>query len=363
MINCNLNGLKDAPILVEIFRGTTTDGHPIIECVHRGLISIVSGQGEIIYSQGEQATLTHIRSCAKPFQVLPLLQSGFFSYDEKHAEHRRCDLALMMSSHAGAPMHTDRVSQLLKENGLLPSLLRCGVHPPQDETTRHQLLKHGQMPSVLHNNCSGKHVAMLIACQKFGFDMSNYDDPHHPLQQEIRRIILALADLSDQELAHGIDGCSLPAWALPLEKLALMYARLAYWQEHLPANRPPWLKAAFKQIWQAFVTCPEYVAGDRRFDTELIRAGHGQIVSKTGADGVHALAILPCKDFPSGLGIAIKIADGDPRQTIRPLVLKDVLGKLDLWPNEPALDKFLPSFSNFRGFQTGGARISTAAIK
>ncbi len=220
MSNNGLNSLKDAPTLVEIFRGTTEEGSPIIDCVHRGLISVVTGQGEHIYSCGDQKTLIHVRSCAKPFQVLPLLELGFFLESQQGSPHSLCDLAVMMSSHVGAPMHTERVLDILKAYGLSISMLRCGTHPPQDEHTKKDLCKNGLLPTALHNNCSGKHAAMLITCLKRGFDVNNYEDLHHPLQQQIRNVILDIAALSPQELSFGIDGCSLPAWAMPIEQIS-----------------------------------------------------------------------------------------------------------------------------------------------
>jgi L-asparaginase II len=353
----NSDELSKAPILLEIFRGEDDDSKPIIECVHRGLIAAVTGDGKMFYAKGNVSILTHMRSCAKPFQILPLLEMKLF--DEKSLNDsdilKFSDLALLMSSHAGQDIHIRRVKEIIDTIGLMVSDLRCGAHMPLDEIARCRLISSQESPTNLHNNCSGKHTAMLIACLKKGFSIQNYEDIKHPLQQWIKSFIKKVSGLPENKIYHGIDGCSLPSFAIPLENIALMYARLAYWQTHLPTNEPAWLKHACKKIWQAANLFPEHIAGNNKFDSEMIKSGASNFFSKTGADGLQALAILPNKIFPTGLGIVIKIIDGDHMQNIRPLVLKRLLENFGLWPNDKKLDQFLRTFKNFRGQITGGA--------
>lgn len=353
--------LNYAPVLAEIFRGKNNNGEPIIECVYHGLIAVVDGDGESIFSAGDVNTPVHMRSCAKPFQVLPLLEIGYFSEgkDRTLSQLQLADLALLMSSHIGSAIHTSRVAELLDMIGLDPTSLRCGVHPPLDENVRRHLAEQKKQPSVLHNNCSGKHVAMLMACLKKQFDLSTYEDSNHPLQIWIKNLIAKIADLKVESINSGIDGCSLPSLVIPIKNLALLYARLAFWQQNLATDN--WLKAAFSKIWTAAVNYPQYIAGEQRFDTELMRAGHQTIFCKSGADGLVALAIMPCEKFPKGLGIAIKIADGDAKQTIRPVVVKRLLEILQLWPNNASLERFNLSFKNLRGLVTGGINFTFGA--
>lgn len=347
-----------APLLVEIFRGEDGSGQPIIECVHHGLIAVVNGLGEVIYAHGDIENLVHMRSTAKPFQVLPLFEMGIFKNQKRGRlkDLDPCDLVLMISSHAGQDLHTTRIANLLSLLGLDENALRCGSHSPQDQATWCKLLLQQQPPTALHNNCSGKHVAMLMACLTEGYDINSYEEINHPLQQRIKALVAQLADLAEEDIYWGIDGCSLPSFVIPLNKLALMYARLSLWQFFPKAGEPSWIGPAFNKIWTSVVAHPEYLAGENRFDTILIRAGGQTIFSKAGADGLQALAIRPCDRFPHGLGIAIKVADGDPKQTTRALVVKALLEQLGLWPQEPALLKLVPQFKNFRGLVTGGAR-------
>ncbi len=172
------SALRDSPVLVEIFRGRDTEGSPIIECSHRGIICVMSGRGEVIYALGDPNIRVHMRSCAKPFQILPLFDLGFF--DPKSKSHKpqvkQSDVPLLMSSHSSQAIHTKRVQELLDLMGLDQSALRCGIHSPVDEETRKDLQKNHQASSVLHNNCSGKHVVTWP-----GFSIHFYLEASTPL--------------------------------------------------------------------------------------------------------------------------------------------------------------------------------------
>lgn len=342
-----------APVLMEVLRGKNAQGQPIIECVHHGIISVREGNGRVLYEKGDSNTYVHMRSCAKPFQVAPLFEMGLFDKSSKACLTylRDADVPLFMSSHAGEDFHTRRVQELLASMGLSVKDLRCGSHPPLDDSARKNLEMRGEPCSPLHNNCSAKHVAMLLACQHQGYDMASYEQELHPLQQHIKKIIAAIADVPDEAIGVGIDGCSLPSWAVPLNVVALLYARLMQWQQHIPVKKPQFLQQAFSRMIHNSLTYPEFLAGTHRFDTVLMRASGGTIFSKTGADGMQALAIVPCGQYPLGLGIALKIADGDHKNTARPLIIKALLQKLACWPNDAALEHFMPTTTNYRGLE------------
>lgn len=331
----NNNLLADAPPLFSLTRGTQPHG-PIIECVHRGLISVVDGDGQIVFQMGNGTIKTHMRSTAKLFQVMPLLEEGL--PDDLSLR----DIALFISSHSGEPFHTERVAEILHFFGFDEADLRCGAHAPYHLSTQLDLLKQQKKPTQLHNNCSGKHTAMLLVCQKLKADPA-YEKLDHEIQKRIKTIISTFASCDENEIDAGIDGCSMPTFCLPLQSIALAYARLGHWQNNSP------YASVLNQIVHAATTYPEYVAGTERFDTELMKAAGSNILSKTGADGMHALSIKPSSRFPKGLGIAIKIVDGDHKQTIRPLVIKEILTRLGEWPADESLDRFLPNFHNFRG--------------
>lgn len=333
-----MNTFSLAPLLFSISRGSSKDNRPITECVHRGFIAVIDGKKQSIMTVGDSVK-THMRSTAKPFQIVPLLESSYLSSLSDQ------DIALCMSSHCGQELHTQQAHDLLLRFGFDKSDLRCGAHAPQSVEARFQLWQKGQQPSVLHNNCSGKHTAMLLCCQHYGFSKDHYEHRDHPLQQRIKAIIAHFADEDIAALDEGVDGCSMPSFSFSLSSIAYAYARLASWPQG------PYEKIT-ERLWHAATNNPEFVAGPRRFDTELMRLAQGALLSKTGADGMHALAIKPCKQFPHGLGIAIKITDGDASQKIRPAIVKEVLSRLNLWPWGDALDGLLPSTVNHKGVTT-----------
>ncbi|MCA9506832.1 MAG: asparaginase [Myxococcales bacterium] len=311
----NNNTLETAPVLFSLNRGVSHHHHPIMECSHRGLISVQDADGTSLLQVGETEARTHMRSCAKPFQLIPVIEEGIL---EKLSLR---DIALFISSHSGETYHTQRLAEILRLNGLNESDLRCGIHAPYHLSTQLDLLLHHQKPTALHNNCSGKHTAMLLLCKKLKADPA-YERLDHEIQKRILDVVSTIADYDQDKIESGIDGCSLPSFCLPLSRIALMYARLGHCDADMKHAQ------SLVQIWSGAVSYPEYVAGHERFDTVLMKAAQGTIFSKTGADGMQAISIQTSKRFPKGAGIAIKIIDGDHKQNIRPLVVKEILSRL-----------------------------------
>ena len=294
------------------------EGQPShVETLHYGALVVTDGTGQLVTHLGDIETRTPLRSTAKAFQLLPLLLSGANGYAPR-------DLALMMSSHSGEPEHTERVAKLLRDHELDASMLQCGTHTPICQHTHEALIKSGQSPSVLHCNCSGKHVGMLITCLRNGWDLSSYLDIEHPIQRQIRTIIETLTR-SPQPLPHVVDGCSLPTFVVSLVELARMFSSMCQpcgsTQIIQGSNVSPYLSV----LREAAVAHPDMIAGSGRLDTELMTACGGRVFAKTGADGVYALAVGPTQRFPSGLAVAIKVSHNDNNSQIRRIVAREVL--------------------------------------
>src|SRR5207237_9991597 len=153
----------------------------------------------------------------------------------------------------------------------------------------------------------------------------------------------------------GFHGCGVPVFGIPVRAMALMYARLVTSPDTFDAVT----RRACKRIVQAMIDFPEMVGGTKnRLDTELIRAGRGRLISKIGAEGVYTVGILPCEEWPSGLGLALKIEDGDDQRARPPAVIEallqlGVLGNQDL----KTLSGYAPTpITNRRGERVGEAR-------
>jgi L-asparaginase II len=308
---------KPAP-LVEVWRG------PIVESRHRGHIAAVDGDGRLVAYLGEPETVTYLRSSGKPFQAVPLLTSGA-------AEHFRlteAELAIACGSHSGEDLHVETVARLLEKIGLDKGFLKCGVHEPFDRATAERLRASGGSPGVLRNNCSGKHTGMLALSLHLGAPPELYDDPAGPVQQSVLRAVSQFSDMNADEIVLGTDGCGVPVFGLPVRAMALMYARLVAPPNSFDAET----RTACARLTSAMNARPELVGGTvERFDTEVMRAGRGCLVSKIGAEGVYTAGVLPCERWPKGLGLAFKIEDGEDRRARSTIAIEALrqLGVLD----------------------------------
>ena len=333
--------------LVEVRRGSLTESR------HRGHIVAVDPEGKVRARRGEPETVTFLRSSAKPHQAIPLVASGAadrFGFTEP-------ELAIACGSHSGEPLHTETVARMLAKIGLDVSALKCGAHEPFNAKAAQALRAGGAQPTALHNNCSGKHAGMLALALHLGAPVETYDQPDNPVQLAIVRAVAQFSGVPVEEIALGIDGCGAPVFGVTVQAMAWMYARLV----NPPAAFEEETRAAVRRIVAAMLAHPELVGGTtERFDTELMRAARGRVVSKVGAEGVYTAGILPTERWPQGLGLAFKIEDGENMRARPTVVIESLrqLGALD----EMALAALAPYASfpirNHRGETVGEVRAS-----
>ena len=309
----------------ELTRGKT------VESIHHAAIVVVAANGELLAWYGLPDAVTFLRSSAKPFQVLPFVEGGglqAFGLTQR-------ELAVMCASHSGTDEHVKVVRGIQKKAGISESELLCGIHTPGDEATVLAMRQRNEEPTAVRHNCSGKHTGMLAFTRFSGTASANLDyiDPRHPIQQTILKTFAEMCDLPVEQVALGADGCSAPNFAVPLRNAALAFARLA--DPTAGAVRPVseysrTRIAACREIFSAMTSHPDMVGGPGRFDTRLMQAGRGLIVSKGGAEGYQGIGLLPGSLGPGSpaVGIALKIADGDARGKARPAVALEVLRQL-----------------------------------
>jgi len=339
--------------LFEVTRGQ------IVESVHYGSIAVVDSNGKLIASYGDPQTVAFLRSSAKPFQALPFVERGgveYFNFTPR-------ELALSCASHEGSDMHVQAVSQLQNKIGIEESNLQCGTHLPGDVDELKSLIVHNQQPHTNHNNCSGKHTAMLAHAKMRGLPLENYLDIDHPIQQDILVAFAEMCGLSVDQVQLGTDGCSAPNFGVPLYNAAFAFAKVCD-----PRSLAETRSSACRKITAAMTSYPEMVSGYREFDEQLMRAGEGKIVCKRGAEGYQIIGILPGVISPDspGIGIALKVSDGDAARMgmnlestnrVRPAVTLEILRQLGALSSkqEQALASFGPekSITNHRGTVTG----------
>ena len=312
----------------------------VVESQHRVHAAVVDARDCLSAGAGDPRRVTHWRSCAKPFQVMPLLESGGF--DDLHWGDD--ELALACASHGGEPEHVAIAERMLSAIGLEEGDLACGPHEPLSSRGAKLLRESGERPTRLHNNCSGKHAAMLACAHTSGWPMYGYERSGHDVQRLCLGEISRWTNLPCTDIILAVDGCGVVEFALPLEHMARAYSRLAR-AASASAGVP-------QRVVNAMRTRPFLVGGSDRFDSILIEETEGRVVAKIGAEGVHSAAILD-----QGVGVTIKVEDGSPRAQFPALVR--ALQYLDALPAHlpQRLDEFLRrQIRNTRGEAVGEIR-------
>ncbi|HKV13376.1 MAG TPA: asparaginase [Thermoanaerobaculia bacterium] len=316
------------------------------ESWHFGMAAAVTPEGRLVARVGDPRIATCLRSAAKPFQCLPLLLAGGVERFGLDA----ADVALICASHGGTPAHTQRAESLLARGGFVEGDLLCGAHWPMDAEAARALQEAGALPGPLHNNCSGKHAGMLLACLLLGFPPEGYITPEHPLEQRIFDHVAAFCGVPRESLGLSIDGCSVPAFHIPIEAVARGYAALAH-PEAAGLSRD--VAAAAGTVVRSMTGAPEMVAGPGRFTTRLMQVTGGRVLGKEGAEGFYGIAVRG----PVALGVALKVADGGER--CRDSLVIDVLrqlGSLSGAEFEELADLYEPPVVNCRGLLVGKVR-------
>jgi L-asparaginase II len=323
------------PILIELTRAA------LAESAHAGALAVVRPTGEVVAAVGDIASPIFPRSAIKPLQAIACVESGAadrFGFGTR-------EIALASASHSGTPTHADLALSMLQRAGLTSEALACGVHEPMDPASARALIRSGTAPSALNHNCSGKHAAMLATAVHRGEPTDGYWRPDHPVQVRIAGVLEDLTGCRLGPDVRGIDGCSVPNWAIPLRGLAQAFACFVTGQG-MSAGRA----AACRRIAEACWAHPDLVAGPGRLNTVVMARLPGKVLMKSGAEGV------TCGALPErGLGFALKIDDGAMRASeaaVMELIARLYPRARDLGPAS--------RLTNWRGVEVGRIRATSA---
>lgn len=326
------------PIIVEVLRGHA------VESVHQVMVAVVNEGGSLLHSWGNAQYLTFPRSAIKMLQALPLIESGAadrFQLEEKH-------IALACASHRGEKEHLEALSQWLEIAKIHESTYVCGPHLPYNEASAHDFIRRGQKPTVLCNNCAGKHAGIISTCLHLGESPEGYEKLEHGAQKRLRQVLSETMKYDHGKAAHGIDGCGIPTYAVPLQNIAIGMSVF------VNSKETPARKAACDRIFRAVSKNPFYISGSDEFATTVIEKTQGRAIIKGGAEGVLA-GFIPEKK----VAFALKCADGAGRATqLATVQLLVQLGGMSL-SEAKALAKFSqPTITNWKGDVVGQLRIA-----
>ena len=267
----NLYTSNNPPLEVILMRGSK------LESIHKVHAVISDKKGRVLMCAGNPEYNSFVRSALKPFQAIPFVSSGAASKIKDSSK----SIALSCGSHSGSIIHTREAFKILWEFDIDIKNLKCPL----------------KKKSPLEHNCSGKHAAFLATCKKLNWPLENYLKGSHPLQKEIFRIISELLEIPLEDIYAERDDCGAPTLYMKLLEMAKLYSLLSSSDN-----------AELEQISRAITTNPIMISGLNRFDTEIILASHGQVISKGGAEGIQCL----CK-VNDGMGLALKVEDGSKR--------------------------------------------------
>lgn len=328
-------------LLAEVTRGE------MVESVHYGAAVVADVSGRVIARVGDPDHTCYFRSCAKPFQTVPLVESGAadaFALAE-------AEVAICCASHNATAAQQALVSSILAKIGLPDEALHCGFSPPLDEEEAARVALGLKPKSPVEYECSGEHVGMLATCVHNGYPIDSYLDADHPLQRRIRAIIAAVTRTPEVEIALGTDGCGIPTFGGTLRGFATAYATLAA-PEDAPEGAGRELAPSLIRLRTAMTSYPENIAGPGELDTDLMEVSGGAVAAKSGAEGLLCLAV-PAR----GVGVAIRAMDGSRRahHVIAARLLED-LGLISPAVIAVFFERQSPAVTNFLGETVGEIR-------
>lgn len=303
--------------LIEEYRGQT------LENIHQGMICVVDEHKRVVYQRGDVEQPVYYRSALKPIQALPVFLTDLVhKYGLTDTE-----VALFMASQRGEKYHQSALESLMKKLKLSEEQLICPASYPLNETPKKDYIWDHNEPRKLLHNCAGKHLGFLAYAREMGYDLEGYDDENHPLQCDIRALLAELCHLDEKQIGHGIDGCGVPNYSVPLKNMALSYLNFSV-PEQLNDIK---IQEAMRHIDQVMHACPEIIASHDFICTELLRDSN--IVAKGGAQGVYCLTLKREK-----LSIALKVLSGSENEW--PLLVAEILKKL-AYDNYETIDRLL----------------------
>jgi L-asparaginase II len=284
---------------------STRSGH--VESEHSVHAVVVDDAGAVVARAGDPGRQAWWRSAAKLIQANACVDDGAadaFGFDTRA-------LALACASHSGEDTHLEVAAAMLRACGCDESCLACGPHASLSPSVARSHIRGDVVLGPSHNNCSGKHAAMIALARHRGWALAGYEHPEHPVQQRLLDEVCAFSGLDRSQIGIGVDNCRAVTFRLSLTGMATAWARAG-------TSPSPSVRRLREAMWKH----PKLVAGSGRSCTAFLSAAPGRLLVKVGAEGVYCAA-LPER----GLGIALKVDSGDGRAA--QVALTEILRQVD----------------------------------
>jgi L-asparaginase II len=327
------------PVLVEMARGG------FVESFHRGIVVETSAEGELRFALGDHQRLIYPRSLIKPLHAIPLITSGAAARFGLGRE----EVALAASSHLARVEQLVLLKRWINRVGLREDQLECGTHRPFDGAVADALVVAGERPSEIHNNNSGRHLAILTIAKHCGYPLANYREFQHPVQSLIREAVHKFLNWNYSAESCVTDECGLPTQAISISLLCEGLARMC----EQPGTCADGI-ASGRMVLNSMAALPELVTGSGKISTMLCQATDGQVIVKGGSEGGFA-AIVP----GAAVALVLKIDDGAHRAA--EVVLLEILWRRGLINKSAYLcvkAKFDGALRNYRRDPTSELRFA-----
>ncbi len=285
-----------------------------VESTHQVKALVRNLRGKILLSTNNDDDFFFPRSSIKIFQAIPFVVSGAIRKYRLNGKH----IALACASHKGEKFHLNELKKWLSRINIKAKNLQCGIHGPLDKKASEKIIYSRKKFNELHNNCAGKHLAMLTSCIANDHEIENYLDFNHPHQRNIRKVFNKFTETKLIKKNYSLDGCSAPQYSFQIKSISRALNNLIK-----SYNNEFEYTIPIRILINSTLKNPNYIGGTTSFDTKVIHASKSKIFCKHGAEGVFLFAHLK-----KGISGVIKVVDGNERAL--PITVVNIFKKLNL---------------------------------
>ena len=285
-----------------------------VESTHIVKVLVTNINGKNLLSTNNDNEYFFPRSSIKIFQAIPFAMSNAIKNYKLNNKH----IALACASHKGEKFHIRELKKWILKINLEKKNLQCGIHEPLDKKASEKIIYSRKEFNELHNNCAGKHLAMLTSCLVNNQSIKNYLDYDHIHQKNIRKIFNKFTETKLSKKNFSLDGCSAPQYSFKIKSISKALNNLIRSYNNKFEYAIP-----TRILINSILKNPNYIGGTTSFDSKVMHASKSKIFCKYGAEGVFLFIHLK-----KGISGVVKVTDGNQRAI--PITIINIFKKLKL---------------------------------